>query len=152
VLTATCAGYTTATLQLKVPSRGRTNITLNLSALPRDANEVLGTGAWIAGGGFGALAIASAIATAIDFANYSEARRAAPASDPASTRRALDAQRSRVHALALATDVLAGAALLSTGVALYVSWSSADVERATDAQQARPMGPATHGVSVRLKF
>lgn len=99
-----------------------------LSREPRDrAASPLTAATWISSGVLGLGAMSTAVATLLASRRHAELR--SVRSDPeaaASARAKLDRQRELVQRLALATDVLALAALGSAGLGLYLTLSGDD--------------------------
>jgi hypothetical protein len=128
-------------------------------ALPRQVSDVslvlgraveptfsrLETSAWLITAGFAALALAGAVATVVSHRELQSARRKADDRDPAIVGNELEGRERRVHAWAIATDALAGVALVSGGFATYISLTRED---ATDSAG----WPEVARVNVRWAF
>jgi tetratricopeptide (TPR) repeat protein len=118
---ATRENFARAFVQLYVSGGDTTDAVLHLPELRRSSGDTWQQATWIMAGGFAALALVSGIATVISYRHYDNARRSPQNADPARARHQLDSEHSRLGTLALVTDVLTGATLVSSGVALYLS-------------------------------
>ena len=118
------ADYVTTAREVDVQGGEVSSVRLQLIPLPRESQGSFETAAWVAAGGLGAVAVASAIVTIVQHREYEEALHTPHDGDAASAQQALNDQRSRVRGWALATDLLAAASLASCGVAVYARWRS----------------------------
>jgi hypothetical protein len=115
---------------------------------PRSSN-VPATLSWVGTGVLGAGAIGVGVATLLASRRYSEMREERLAGSPAAAREQLDEQRSLVSTLATTTDILAGATLAVTGLALYFTLRSPSGDDARGSAHARI---GANGVSVTCAF
>jgi hypothetical protein len=143
-------GYLAAAVQVQVAPGALTQSELTLIPLPSATSEVSSTPFWVATAGLGALAIASGVATMISNQRYEEALRTPQNGDPLEARAEREDDRSRIETLALVTDVLAAATLVSGGLALYFELRSTEPQ-ATAVAGRRP-GPSHVGIEATFEF
>lgn len=120
-VTVVHSGYLTRVEHVDMRAGQARRVSLRLVPLPGPGSP-LETAAWITTGGLGALAAASGIVTIAKHQGYEQARRSPQDREPTSVEQALREQRASVRSWALATDLLAAAALVSGGIALYARW------------------------------
>lgn len=105
------------------------------------SSDMLRTGMWTVSAGCAVLALSAAVAARVSSSDYSDARtRAYDGPDIAPARQRLDEMRDLVQAFALATDVFAAAALVSGGVAVYLSLESRDAGPVPTSARAPAVG------------
>jgi len=151
-VTVSHSDYVTTARQIEVRAGEVSSLRVQLVPLREEPDHSFQTAAWIAAGGFGALAVASAVVTVVQHREYEQALQSPQGGDAAGAQQALDEQRSRVRGWALATDLLAAASLASCGVAIYARWQSAPSEASKALDGARAPSPTGASVGVAVAF
>jgi hypothetical protein len=148
-VTVTRPGYASTSLNVAVHAQEQAQVALTLTPLHVASGDHLETVAWVSTGTLTTLALASAVATVISSHRYDEARRTPHDGDPASIRRELEQRQSRVQLLSRVTDVLAGAALISGGVAVsFTLWPDEQPPGSVEGA----LTPAGGNVNATLRF
>jgi tetratricopeptide (TPR) repeat protein len=152
-ITASKLGYSNARKALAVVGGELAAVDLTLVELfPAPAAEprnVPATVSWVSAGALAAGAIGTGIATMLASRRHTEMRSEPLGGSPAAARGQLEEQESFVSALALSTDVLAGASLAAAGLALYFTLRPPPDEDVGPQIQAR-IGPG--GLTTWLEF
>ncbi|MEY2932541.1 MAG: hypothetical protein RL033_3290, partial [Pseudomonadota bacterium] len=148
-VTVAHGGYLTVVEHVQLRAGETRRVSLRLVPLPPPSAS-FESAAWITTGSLGAVALASVIVTAVKHQSYEQARRSPQEREPSSAERALREQRGTVRMWALATDVLATAALASGGIALYAHWRAEGAHGAESASIEAALTAA--GVRATLEF
>ncbi|MEO8179036.1 MAG: PEGA domain-containing protein [Deltaproteobacteria bacterium] len=149
-VTAARPGHAPASVQVDVRGVEPTELALHLVPLAHSSNSAAKTALWTTTVGLGVLALASTIVTAVSHGNYEAALRKPAHGDPALARRDLEHRQQRVRLWAAVSDVLTGAALVSGGVALYVSLEPD--EGAASGPSARGSLPSSGQIGATFEF
>jgi tetratricopeptide (TPR) repeat protein len=143
-------GYLAASAQVQVTPGELTQSELTLIPGPSEASEISSTPFWITTAGLGTLAIVSGVATMISHRHYEQALRTPQNGDPLEARAKREDDRSRIETLALVTDALTAATVVSGGLALYFELRSSESQ--TPAVGGRRPGPSHVEIDATFEF